>query len=64
MTDYWINTKGTKRVFFEIKDMDVEPVGDFKMMYGMKQCNRFTYWLFKKTKINLLAEDKFAWLRN
>jgi hypothetical protein len=64
MTEYWINTKGKRRIVFEIKNSDQVPVGNFKIMFGMVQCSWFTKWLFSKTKINLKAKDKFAWLRN
>ncbi len=60
---YWINTKGKRIVLFTIPSNE-RPSPTFEIMYGMKQCNKFIYWLFKKTKINLLAKDKFQWLRS
>lgn len=59
---YWINTLGRGRIFMTLHGTE-EPTFQMAAMYGVKKCNRLTFWLFKKTKINLLAKDKFAWLR-
>jgi hypothetical protein len=60
---YWISTTGKKRLCWNIPSNE-RPAEPFYSMYSMKPCNRFTYWLFKKTKINLIAKDKFAWLNH
>jgi len=63
-TIYWINTLGTQRVNFVVNNFDFIPPAGLVAMYGVKKCNWITYYLFIKTKVNLLAEDKFKWLRN
>lgn len=59
---YWINTSGKKRIFFSLVTRVPDEI--VSMMYELKECSWFVYILFRITKINLLAKDKFAWLRN
>lgn len=61
--NYWINTVGKQAILMTLKEGNF-PSSGFRLMYSMVECNGFVYWLFKKTKINLKAKDKFAWRRN
>lgn len=60
--NYWINTLGKPRILLTLQT--TEPDYKFGVMFGVKQCNKATYLLFKYLYINLLAEDKFKWLLN
>lgn len=59
---YWISTEGKDRICIETDEPGVTPSNTITLMYGMKECNAFVYHLFRKTRINLLAKDKLAWL--
>lgn len=60
---YWVSTKGRKILLFTIPSNE-KPNEPIFTMYGMTKCNRLVYWIFKKTRINLIAKDKFAWLKH
>lgn len=59
---YWIPTLGNKALVFSL--LTKVPDNTLTIMYGLKQCNWFTYFLFKKTKINLLVKDKLRWRKH
>jgi putative SOS response-associated peptidase YedK len=59
---YWISTEGKRPFVFAL--LTQEPSDFITKTYLVKSCNYFTYWLFKNFKINLLAKDKFAWLKH
>lgn len=59
---YWIPTLGKTPLVFSL--ITRVPANSLTIMYGLKECNWFTYFLFKKTKINLLVKDKFRWRKS
>lgn len=59
---YWINTEG--RQIRLISLLTYEPRREQILMYGLKECNWLTHWIFCNLKINLKAKDIFKWLRN
>lgn len=62
---YWVNTQGTARVLMSFTRGDKkEPSDIVTAIYGIKECTAFVYYLFKYTKINLMAKDKLQWLRS
>ena len=58
---YWINTIGEGMAL--LSAMNFEPDDESKLLLRMKECSKFTYYLFKYTRINLLAKDKFFYLK-
>lgn len=59
---YWISTLGVRPLVFQL--YTTVPDNTVSIMFGVKECNWFTYFLFKRFRINLLAKDKLQWLRH
>jgi hypothetical protein len=59
---YWINTVGKNRLCMSF--LTREPSFFARETYLMKECNRFSFYLFKYLKINMVAENKLAWLKS
>ena len=59
---YWINTSGAIRLLINTTDEELID-GLLIMMYEMKKTNAFVYYLYSYGYINLVAEDKFFWLK-
>lgn len=58
---YLINTIGEKVLVLSIVELKIPP--EVMLAFRPKECSWFAYQLFKHTRINLLAEDKFKWLK-
>lgn len=59
---YWINTAGKQRLCISL--LTKEPSFFATNMYLLKECSKFTYYLYKWTGVNLKSPRKFGWQRN
>ncbi len=65
MRKYWINSEGNVMImvsFARARMIDID--FSIRMIAKFKECTWFEYYLYKWTRINLKAEDKFKWLKS
>lgn len=61
---YYINTRDfSVMMFYELRDPNNVPSKQAQIKYAVKECTEFEYYLFKVTRINLKAINRYAWFR-
>ena len=59
---YWINTKGNLRLNVSLVEEKIPP--EAVLFYGLKECSKFEYYLYKRTGINMIkVRDGYKKLR-